>query len=156
MIERPKRKKSKDNPYTLMIMDEKYFVIFKDNKLNKKIVEINEEIFKTMDKFELEDISQMHKLDRHIEHSEVFEETLNKRAINRQVSIEEIVENKILNEELKITIDSLSNIQKRRIKKYYYENKTLEEIAKEENCSKVAVKHSIDDGINKIKKILKK
>ena len=49
-------------------------------------------------------------------------------------------------------INELSDIQKRRIRKYFFENKTFEEIAKEENCTKRAVKFTIDIALEKISK----
>ena len=58
-------------------------------------------------------------------------------------------------EELKEIINSLPEIQKRRLKKYYFEDKTLELIAKEENCSKVAVKYTIDIALQKISEKIK-
>lgn len=85
MAKMPIRNKSKDNPYTLDYDEEKnaYIVEFKDisNQFHK--VEVSEKVFKAFDKFELEDISQIHKYRKHIEHSEVYEETLMHRAINR-------------------------------------------------------------------------
>ena len=59
-------------------------------------------------------------------------------------------------EELKDIINSLPEIQKRRLKKYYFEDMTLEQIAKEENCTKRAVKFTIDIAIEKISKKIKK
>ena len=41
----------------------------------------------------------------------------------------------------------LPKVQRRRIKKYYFEELTLKEIAKEENCTKMAIKFSIDNAI---------
>ncbi len=155
MNNRPKRKKSNDNPYTLQIINNTYVVIFKDGNSKKQIVEVSEEVFNQMDKFELEDISQMHKIDKHIERFNLSEESINNRAINdNNYTTFDIVESKIMKEKLKNVISSLPNIQKRRIIKYYFYNMTLEEIAKEEQCSKVAIKYSIDSAINKISKKL--
>ena len=67
------------------------------------------------DSFELDDLSQMNKYDRHIEHSEVYDEHLYLRSVNKTQSIEEQVEDKLLNEELQKAIKSLSDVQKRRI-----------------------------------------
>ena len=58
-------------------------------------------------------------------------------------------------EDIKSIIDSLPEIQKRRLKKYYFEDKTFEEIAIEEHCSKVAVKYSIYIALEKISKKIK-
>lgn len=74
--------------------------------------------------------------------------------MDKPVSLEEVIETKLLNEDLKKAINSLSDIQKRRIKMYYFEDKTLREIAEIEHCKIMSVKDSIDVGIKKIKKIL--
>ena len=105
--------------------------------------------------FELEDISQIHKIKKYIERNEVYEETLFHKSINASISVEDEVEYKLLSENLKSAINELNDIQKRRIQKYFFENKTYEEIASEENCSKVAVKYSIDIALEKISKKIK-
>ena len=74
----------------------------------------------------------MNEYDRHIEHSEIFENNLESRALNKQIPTDEIVENKINNEKLREAIQELPKIQRERLKKYYFENKTFEEIAEEE------------------------
>ena len=79
-MNRPKRKKSKDNPYTLLVINNKYYVEFKDVKNILNTVEVTEEQFEAFNEFELEDKSQMNKDERHKERSEVYEETLYKRA----------------------------------------------------------------------------
>lgn len=154
----PKRRKSKDNPYTIFFSDkdERYMCIFRDNKKQVQIVELNVEVFNALNEFELEDISQMHKIDKHIEHSKLYEGTLNKRMINDNFSsFEEIVERKILIENIKNEIAYLPEIQKRRMNKYFFSDMTMEEIACEERCSKVAVKYSINLAIEKISKKFK-
>ena len=157
MVYKPKRRKSKDNPYTLDFneLEEIYIVSFKDNKNVIHKVTVSDKVFNVFDRFELEDISQMHEYERHIEHSEVYEETLNKRILNKPISLEEEVEKKILNEKLREVISTLPEIQKKRLIKYYFENKTYEEIAKEENCTKRAVKFSVDIALEKIAKKFK-
>jgi len=154
MVKLPIRNKSKDNPYTLGYDENKktYIVEFIDNQRVIHKVEVSNKVYEAFDKFELEDVSQIHKYQRHIEYSEVYEDTINTRALNKAPSVDEIVEKKILNEELKLAIKELPEIQKNRLKKYYFEDMTYEEIAKEENCSKVAVKYSIDIAIQKISK----
>ena len=157
MVKIPNRNKSNDNPYTLGFDEEKnvYTVEFMDNRKQIHKVEISEKVYQAFDKFELEDISQIHKFRKHIEHSEIFEETLEHRMLNKPITIEDEVEEKILFDDIKNAIDSLPEIQKNRIKKYYFDNKTLEQIAEEENCSKVAVKYSIDIALEKISKKFK-
>ena len=157
MAESPKRRKYKDNPYTLNYIEEKniYTITFKDVKGHLNKVEVSEEVYRVFDKFELQDIKELNEYDRHIEHSEIFENNLEPRAINKQIPTDEMVENKINNEKLREAIQELPKIQRERLKKYYFENKTFEEIAKEENCTKRAVKFSVDIAIEKISKKFK-
>lgn len=157
MAEMPKRRKSKDNPYTLNYLEENntYIVAFKsvNNKFYK--VEVSKDVYEAFNKFELEDISQMHEYERHIEHSKLYESTLNNRILDKPVSLENVVEMNMLLEKLREAIKELPEIQKKRVIKYYFENKTYEQIASEENCTKRAVKFSIDIALEKISKKLK-
>lgn len=161
MVNRPKRRKDKDNPYSLNFKENNYVVSFKTVKNEYKEVKVSEEVFKAFDKFELEDISQLHKVDKHIDmrvidNTEYMDIILFNNAVNDEISIEEQIENKILQEELKKAILELSEVQKRRVIKYYFENKTLQKIAEEEGCSIASVKESLDSSINKLRKKLKK
>lgn len=157
MDKHSKRNKDKYNPYTLdKDKNNAYIVEFKDvNNIIHK-VEVSEKVYEAFDKFELEDISQIHKIRRHIERNEVYEETLFHKSIKVPISVEEQVEKKILHEELRDAINELNDVQKRRIRKYFFESKTYEDIANEEKCSKVAVKYSIDIAIKNISKKMKK
>lgn len=83
-MERPKRRKDKDNPYTIIKVNNKYFISFKDNINVKRVIEVSKEVFNAFDKFELEDKSQMNKIERHIEQNEVFEESLFKKTQNHE------------------------------------------------------------------------
>lgn len=156
MDKHSKRNKSKDNPYTLSYdeMKETYIVEFKDNKNQLHKVEISEKIYEQFDRFELEDISQIHKYRKHIEHSEVYEETLLHRAINKPISIEEEVEYKIMLEDIKNAFSVLTETQKRRIKMYYFDDLNFKQIAAIEHCDESSVRESIYKGLEKIKKIL--
>lgn len=149
-MNRPKRRKLKDNPYELICENNNYFIKFKDSNNNMQTIQVSNEIFDTFNHFELKDLKMLNEYDRHIEHSEVYEETLYKRANILSESIDEKIERKILIDNVKEQIDKLPEIQKRRLKKYYFDNKTYEQIAIEESCSKVAVKYSVDIAIKKI------
>ncbi len=158
MVKIPVRNKSKDNPYILGFDEksQKYTVEFVDNKKTIHKVKISEKVYAAFDKFELEDVSQIHKYSSHIEHSELTEESLSIRAVNRQSTVEEIVEQKMVIDELKEAIDNLSDIQKRRLKLYYFENLTLKDIAKLENCSIKNIHKSIEQAKDILRKKLKK
>lgn len=97
MDERPKRRKHRDNPYVLLKVNEKglYKVSFKDGIGATRVVEVTKEVYEAFDEFELQDIKELNEYDRHIEHSEIFENNLEARALNKQIPTDEIVENKI-------------------------------------------------------------
>lgn len=160
-MNRPKRRKSKDNPYILKELgNNEYTISFFNGRNELVVLNIDEKIFRAFDKFELDDLKQLNEIDNHrdfrtINNSEEDENIIYNTISNSNKSVEEIVEDKIINEELYNAINSLNDIQKDRIKKYYFENKTLEEIAKEEGCSARAIKYSIDAGINNIKNKIK-
>lgn len=155
MENRPKRRKHKDNPYELNIIDSKYIVNFKDNKKEIHCVEVNQQIYEMFDKFELKDLSELNEYDNHIEHSKLYEETLERRIVHKQELIEDVIIRKVTFEKLHVAIQQLSEIEKRRIKMYYFEDKTLEEIAKIENTSHQAISKSLQNSIKKLKNLLK-
>ena len=155
MEKRPKRRKHKDNPYEINIIDNKYTVKFKDNKNNINLVEVSVQVYEAFDKFELRDLSELNEYDNHIEHSEIYEETLEKRIINKQELLEDSVIKKDSFEKLHNAINELSDIEKRRIRMYYFEDKTLDEIAEIERTSHQAISKSIHNSLKKLEKLLK-
>lgn len=130
MAESPKRRKCKDNPYTLNYIEEKniYTITFKDVKGHLNKVEVSEEVYRVFDKFELQDIKELNEYDRHIEHSEIFENNLESRALNKQIPTDEIVENKINNEKLREAIQELPKIQRERLKNITLKIKLLKKL----------------------------
>lgn len=157
MVNRPKRRKHKDNPYTLeRVKNDRYVVSFKDGTGALRIVEVSEEVYKSMDRFELDDLSELNEYDNHIEHSEVYEESLYKRTMDKPMELEDYIIQKSSFEDLKNAINLLPEVQKRRIKKYYFDDKNVYQIAKEENTSHQAISKSLNNAILKLKEILKK
>lgn len=154
---RPKRRKHKDNPYTLESIVEKkiYRVLFNNQNGEKYEIDISEEVYNVLNKFELDDLKELNEFDRHTEHLEQSEESLYKLSLLKQQNIDDYIIRESTYEELNGAINKLPEIQKRRIKMYYFQEMTLKEIGNLEHCSKVAVKHSIDDGISNLKKFFK-
>ena len=157
MNKRPKRRRSKDNPYILNFNDGRnvYTVSFKDVYGNIQIVDVDEKIYNCLDKFELKDLSEMNEYDRHIEHSYIYENKINDCAFLQAESVEDIVENKLISDKLKNAIDELSVIQRKRIKMYYFEGLSQKEIAEIEGVSLRAVQYTLNKAISELKKILK-
>ncbi len=96
--------------------------------------------------------NQQNEFDRHIEHSEIYEDKLPLRVMDKPISLEDEFANKQINKELKDAINSLSELQKRIIQMYYFENKTLREISEIEGCAIMSVKDSLNSAIHKLEK----
>ena len=154
MDKHPKRRKDKYNPYTLSTESGKYYILFIDVNNHIQKVELSKKLFDSFNKFELEDISQMNEYDRHYEHSEVYEKTLNKKNVAVSQSLEEHFEDVLVMENLHMAITKLPEVQKRRLKKYYFEEKTFDEIALEEGCTYQSIQRSVYRAVAKIKSIL--
>ena len=156
MKESPKRRKYHDNPYEIMIIDKKYFINFKDSKNIIQKIEVNSQIYEVFNDSELHDLSELNEYDRHIEHSEIFDISLYHRSNEEMYSLEKEVEDNILNEELRACIRTLPEVQRRRIIKYYFDDKNEYEIAEEEGTTHQAVNKSLKQAREKLKEILKK
>lgn len=55
----PNRKKDKHNPYTLMIVEGRYYLSFKDGRGVMQNIEIEKVLYDLFNRFELEDISYL-------------------------------------------------------------------------------------------------
>ena len=156
MLEKhPNRKKDKYNPYTLTITEGHYYLSFKDGCGKQQNIEIDEMLYQTFDRFELEDISHLNRVSRHIEHSELTDETLNDRVFYKAERVEDIVSESIEYEQLHRAVSKLPEVQRRRLKLYFFGELTYEQIAKLEGCTKRAVKFSVDIAVEKLKKNFK-
>lgn len=154
---RPKRRKFKDNPYTLeSIKDENiFYIIFTDHTGLHKIC-VSEEIFNLFDESEKYENAKLKEYSVHIEHSEQSEISLNTKNVLYIKGLEEQVIDNIFYTELKKYISELSDAQRKRIIDYYFYNKTLKKIALDDGCSITAVKHSIDRALYLLSKRIKK
>lgn len=82
--------------------------------------------------------------DRYIEQSGQTDTRLYKKGIYNSINIETIVYKKYIKDEINKAVSELKEIQARRLIMYYIEEKTYEEIAQIEGCTKRAVKFSVD------------
>jgi RNA polymerase sigma factor (sigma-70 family) len=156
MDKRPKRRKDKYNPYTLCSEKGRYYISFVDVNNNFQEIAVSQKVFESFNKFELEDISQMNEYDRHLEHSEVDENTLYQKSVSSEQPLEEYFDKAQDAENLHMAISKLPDVQKRRLKKYYFEDITFEEISHEEGCTYQCVQRSVYRAVTKIKNILEK
>ncbi|MBQ2921654.1 MAG: hypothetical protein IJE60_00960 [Tyzzerella sp.] len=79
----PKRRKVKDNPYSICEVDDRYFLSFKDGEGNLQEFEITKTLYDIFNRFELDDLVYLNVWDRHIKHSEVWDNTLYERAVKK-------------------------------------------------------------------------
>ncbi len=152
-IKKPKRRRHKDNPYSLLYDGEYEIKLTINGK--SKIIKVNQDLYEAFNKFELEDLKEMNEYDRNLTHYELDENSLYNLSLNKQESVEDNLINQELNQELHKAIDELSEIQKQRVIKYYFKNMKLEEIAEEENTSFQAISKSINLALLKLKELLK-
>lgn len=125
MDKRPKRRKDKYNPYTLYTKAGRYYISFVDVNNNFQKIEVSQEVFESFNRFELEDISQMNEYDRHLEHSEVDENTLYQKSVSSEQPLEEYFDKAQDSENLHMAINKLPNVQKRRLKSTILKRKPL-------------------------------
>lgn len=154
---RPKRRKDKNNPYTIFTTGintdaPNYYLSFTDSQGIQMCMEISKELFDELNQFELDDLSVMHEIDSHYEHSILTEQSLNARAAVPDDTLEDIVFRKIQNERLHKAISELPELQRRRLMLYYFGGYTFEQIGSMEGCTKRAAKKSVDSALETLKK----
>lgn len=155
-VSHPKRRKDKDNPYTIHSTENGQYVSFKDGQGLLHYLKVDKSLYTLFNQFELEDKSYLNFFDRYIEHSELTESSLNERAMNKAEMVEEIVCCKICNERLYHAIAALPETQRRRLVRYYFYNLTYEQIAELERCTPMPIKRSIDRAVKKLRNFFAK
>lgn len=151
----PKRRKLKDNPYTLSFGADTYYVSFKDKAGIEHCVAVSEEVFDVFNQFELEDKSYLNEWDRHIEQSELTEKKLNERSAGDYELLDDYIIRVNETERLHYAISQLPKVQARRIKLYYFNDMTFKEIGELEGCNYQAIQSSIYCALERLKKVLK-
>ena len=155
---RPKRRKDKDNPYTIYSIGRetdhpKYFARFTDGEGIDHCQEISKELFELMNEFELDDLSYLNEVDRHYAAENMNSDP--EGFIVQEKSVEEQVIESYEFSELHKAINELPPAQQRRIRLRYFKNKTYVEIGLVDNCSKQTVQESVTAAEENIRKILK-
>ena len=148
----PKRRKDKDNPYTIYKTENgQCNLSFKDGQGMFHHLKIDKPLYRLFNQFELEDKSYLNYFDRYIEHSELTESSLAKRAVSKSEAVEDIVYCRICNERLYHAVAALPEKQRRRLVMYYFYDLTYEQIAMLEGCTPMPVKRSIDRAVKQLR-----
>ncbi|MPM97014.1 hypothetical protein SDC9_144185 [bioreactor metagenome] len=150
----PKRRKSKDNPYTIGYdkNQKSYFLNFPNASGIVQQIYIGQELYETFNGFELEDLAQLNEQERHIDGTELTEEYLYQKLTVLPNEVEEAIDRKLCAETIQKAIKTLSPTQRRRLILYYFEGLTYEQIAKIEGCKYQSVQDAIKLAEEKIKK----
>lgn len=147
------------NPYTIRIEEmngqKRYFVAFVDGQGIFREAEVSYEVYAQFCRFVKCERNLRRSDERHLEQSELTEETLCRRALHKPKSVDEAVNDKIRSEQLDRAIMELPETQRRRFRLYFDYGLTYEQIGKIEGCSKMAVKYTIDKAVIAVKKKMK-
>lgn len=147
----PNRKKDKLNPYTLSIENNTYYIFFTDGQGIFHKQEISMELYVAFNGFELEDISWINEASRHMTEADTGEELFGHRIADSSEPVEDHVYRRIMYQELHKAIAQIPEIQRKRVLLYYFGGYTYEQIAQMENCTKRAVKFSVDAALKNLK-----
>ena len=92
----PKRRKAKDNPYTIFTVgpasDLHYYLFFVDNRGMSICMEISRQLFEAFDQFERDDLSYMNEIDNHYAVHQASDPCIQRYVAHCKDTIEEIVE----------------------------------------------------------------
>ena len=91
----PKRRKDKYNPYEIYEKDGKYYVSFHNGEKEYKDLEIGKNVYEAFNTFELQDVSHMNVVDRHLEQSEIWDSSLYEQIFQKEESVEDILLTKV-------------------------------------------------------------
>ena len=133
----------------------RYFISFKDGQGEHHELEVSEQLFFEFRQMERRNRNLLQWDERHREFSEVWDETLNRRALKLPKSIEEQMIEAERAELLCKAVDRLPEIQRRRFLLYYEYDYNYSEIGAMEHCNSTAVYQSIVRAREKIKTQMK-
>lgn len=136
--------------------ESKNIIAFKDVNGKSRIIRANKILRDEYKRRKSEENSQNIKFSRYIEHSELTDISLNKRAVNKEISLEEQVVSNLESERIIKEIWKLPTPQNRRVYMYIVNEFSYTKIAKMENRAIPTIKESIDRGLEILRKKLRK
>ncbi len=156
---RPKRRIDKDNPYRLFTVgattsEPHYFIQFKDGGGTEHCLEIEKPLFELFDQFELDDLTRLNELDRHLDDRELSTVPADESEEIRKQSAELAALRKMESEALHSAILRLPEVQRRRLILFYYGVLTHQQISDMEGCVRAVVTKSIHKALHNLKNFL--
>ena len=134
----------------------RYFISFKDGQGKSHELEVSEQFFMEFRQMERRNRNLLQWDERHREFSEVWDETLNRRALKLPKSIEEQMIEAERAELLCKAVDGLPEIQRRRFLLYYEYEFNFYQIAAMEHCTASAIQKSVAIAKEKVKAEMRK
>ena len=134
----------------------RYFISFKDGQGEHHELEVSEQLFFEFRQMERRNRNLLQWDERHREFSEVWDETLNRRALKLPKSIEEQMIEAERAELLCKAVDRLPEIQRRRFLLYYEYEFNFYQIAAMEHCTASAIQKSVAVAKKKVKAEMRK
>lgn len=134
----------------------RYSIGFKDGQGNYHELEVSEQFFMEFRQMERRNRNLQQWDERHREFNEVWEETLNRRALRLPKTLDELLMDKERDELLYRLIDGLPEIQRRRFLLYYDYGFNYYQIGAMEHCNASAARNSVVIAREKIKAQMEK
>ena len=129
----------------------RYYVSFTDGQNVPRETEVSRPVYLEFLRFIRIERNLRRWDERHIEQSDLTDETLHDRALYPQKSIEDTAFDSLRNEQLRLAVQSLPEIQRRRFVLYHEFGLTYEQIAEMEGCTHVAVLRAVKKAQDSIK-----
>ena len=148
-----------NNPYALRKENTqgiiRYFVSFIDGQAAARETEVSRSVYLELLRFIKTERNLRRWDERHIEQSELRDEIIYSRAFDHPKSVEDTILDSLRNEQLRLAIEGLPKLQRRRFLLHYEFGLTYEQIAQMEGRSKMSVCESVLRAEEKIREKLK-
>ena len=135
--------------------DKKYHIKYEDQE-HYIYEELTKSEYNSFFSFHSMQMRHEQQYSKYIEHSKLTDSSLYSRQVDKSKSINDELYDVEMKKCLLESINTLIDKQRKRLVDYYFNNKTLKEIATKESCSIVAVKLSIDNAVKHLKEKMKK
>ena len=147
------------NPYTLRTEAAegmtRYFISFMDGQTILRETEVSRPVYLEFLRFVKTERNLRRWDERHTEQSDLTDESLYDRALHKPKSVEDAAFDSLRNEKLRLAIQDLPEIQRRRFVLYHEFGLTYEQIAEMEGRRKSAICESVLRAEEKIREKIK-
>ena len=133
-----------------------HYVYFIDGQGIPQKTEVTQAVYEVFEKYVKTERNLKRWAERHVDFTDISDETLYWKLLHPPKSVEEIIIDKQIIDMVRETLENLPKTQSRRFTLYYEYGFTYQEIAEMEGCTKRAVKFSTDLAMAKIREKIKK